>query len=73
MGKLDPVWKSGEESGGIVGGWGGQLLWEAYVPGVCYGAKVEYDVAKTQSSWVDNKKEKIVYVCRKWICMSRLL
>ena len=65
MGQLDPVGEGGEESSGIVGGWGGQLLWEAYVPGVCYGAKVEYDVAKTQSSWVDNKKEKIVYVCRK--------
>ena len=29
MGKLDPVGKAGEESGSIVGGWGGQLLWEA--------------------------------------------
>ena len=65
MGKLDPVWKGGEESGGIVGEWGGQLLWEAYVPGVWYGVKVEYNEAKTQSSWVDNKKEKLVYVCKK--------
>ena len=65
MGKLDPVGKGGEESGSIVGGWGGQLLWEAYVPEVWYGAKYEYNEAKTQSSWVDNKKEKLVYVCKK--------
>ena len=26
-------------------------MWETYVPGVWYGAKVEYDMAKTQSSW----------------------
>ena len=51
MGKLDPVEEGGEESGIIVGRWGGQLLWETYVPGVWYGAKVEYDLAKTQSSW----------------------
>ena len=60
MGKLDPVGKSGEESSSIVGGWSGKLLWEAYVPGVWYGAKVEHDEAKIQSSWVDNKKEKLV-------------
>ena len=65
MGKLDPVGEGGEESGSIVGGWGGQLLWEAYVPEVWYGAKYEYNEAKTQSSWVDNKKEKLVYVCKK--------
>ena len=35
------------------------------MPGVWYGVKVEYDVAKTQSSSVDNKKEKLVYVCKK--------
>ena len=50
MGKFGPVGESGEGSGSIVGGWGGQFLWEAYVPGVWYGAKVEYDLAKTQSS-----------------------
>ena len=66
MGKLDPVGEGGGESGSIVGGWGVQLLWEAYVPGVWYGAKVEYDLAKIQSSWVDNKrKEKLVYMCKK--------
>ena len=42
MGKLDPVGEGGEESGSIVGGWGGQLLWEAYVPGIWYEAKVEF-------------------------------
>ena len=57
MGKLDPVRESGEKSGSIVSGWDGQLLWEAYVPGIWYGAKVEYNLAKTQSSWVDNKKK----------------
>ena len=66
MGKLDAVGEGGEESGSIVGGWGGQLLWEAYVPGVWCVAKVEYDLAKTQSSWVDNKKkEKLVHMCKK--------
>ena len=64
MEKLDPVGEGGEESGSIIGGWGGQLLWEAYVPGVLYGAQVEYDPAKTQNSWVDNKEEKLVDVCK---------
>ena len=32
--------------------------------GVLYGAKVEYDLAKTQNSWVGNKEEKLVYVCK---------
>ena len=41
MGKLDPVGEGRGESGSILGGWGVQLLWEAYVPGVWYGAKVE--------------------------------
>ena len=50
MGKLDAVDDGGVESGSIVGGRGEQLLWEAYVPGVWYGAKVECDLAKTQSS-----------------------
>ena len=64
MGKLDPVGEGGEESGSIIGGWGEQLLWEAYMPGVLYGAKVEYNPAKTQNSWVDNKEVKLVYVCK---------
>ena len=64
MGKLDPVGDGGEESGSIIGGWGGQLLWEAYMPGVLYGTKVEYDLAKTQNSWVDNEEEKLAYVCK---------
>ena len=29
MGKLDPVGKGEEDSASIVGGWGGQLFWEA--------------------------------------------
>ena len=54
MEKLDSVGEGGEESGNIIGGWGGQLLWEAYVPGLLYGAKVEYDLAKIQNFCVDN-------------------
>ena len=69
MGKLDPVGEGrggGGRSGSIVGRWGVQLLWEAYLPGVWYGAKVEYDLAKIRSSWVDNKrKEKLVYMSKK--------
>ena len=66
MGKFGPVGESGEGRGSIVGGGGGQFLWEAYVPGVWYGAKVEYDLAKTQSSWVGNKnKKKLSYMCKK--------
>ena len=67
MGKLDPVGEDVEESGIIVGRWGRQLLWEAYVPGACYGVKFEYDLAKTQSSWpgLNIKKEKLVYMCKK--------
>ena len=61
MGKLNPVGVDGEENGSIVGGWGGQLLWEACVPGVWYGEKVEYDLAKTQISWIDNKKRSSVF------------
>ena len=48
----------------MIGGWGGQLLWEAYLPGVLYGTKVEYDLAEAQNSWVYNKEEKRVYVCK---------
>ena len=50
MGKLDPAGQGREESVSVVGGWSGQLLWEAYVHGVWYGAKVENDLTKTQSS-----------------------
>ena len=42
--------EDGKESGSIVGAWGGQFLWEVYVSGVSYGEKVEFDLAKTQSS-----------------------
>ena len=75
MGKLDPVGEGGEESGIIVGRWGGQLLWETYVPGVWYGAKVEYGLAKTQSSWsgLIIKKRKNLLMCKKYICVLRLL
>ena len=61
MGKLNPVGVDGEENGSIVSGWCGKLLWEAYVPGVWYGEKFEYDLAKTQSSWIDNKKKSGVF------------
>ena len=36
----------------------------AYVFGVLYGAKVEYDLTKNQNSWTDNKEEKLFYVCK---------
>ena len=70
MGKLDPVGKGGKESGSVVGGWDGQFLWEAYMSGVWYGAKVKYDLAKTQSSWVDKKKRKNLFICvkSKFVC-----
>ena len=64
MGKLDPVREGGEVSGSIIGEWGGQLLWEAYVPGVLHGVKIEYNLAKTQNSWVNNEEEELVYVCK---------
>ena len=64
IGKLDPVGEGGEEIDSIIGGCGGQLLWEAYLPGVLYGTKVEYDLAEAQNSWVYNKEEKRVYVCK---------
>ena len=65
--------EGGEESGIIVGRWGGQLLWETYVPGVWYGAKVEYDPSKTQSSWHGFiiKKRKNLLICKKYICVLR--
>ena len=30
--------------------------------GVLYGVKAEYDLAKTQNSWVNNEEEELVYV-----------
>ena len=65
MGKLDPVGEGKENSGSVIGGWGGPLLWEACVPGFVYEANVEYDPAKIQNSWVDNKEEILIYVCKK--------
>ena len=65
MGKLDPVGEDVEESGIIVGRWGGQLLWESYMPCAWYGAKVEYDPAKAQSSWLGliiKKRKTCLYV-----------
>ena len=47
MGKLNPVGVDGEENGSIGSRLGEELLWKAYVPGVWYGEKVEYDLAKT--------------------------
>ena len=46
----------GEEGGYVVGGWGGQMLWEAEVFEDLYGAKAESDLTKTQTSWVNNKQ-----------------
>ena len=64
--------EGGEESGIIVGRWGGQLLRETYVPGVWYGAKVEYDLAKTQSSWpgliIIKRKNLFICVKSKFVC-----
>ena len=34
------------------------------MPGVLHGAKVKYDLAKTQNSWVNNEEEELVYVCK---------
>ena len=34
------------------------------MPGVLYGAKAEYDLAKTQNSWVNNKEENL-FMCVK--------
>ena len=68
MEKLDRVGDGGEESGIILGRWVGQLLWDTYVPEVWYGAKVENDLAKTQSSspgLIIKKREKLVYMCKK--------
>ena len=46
----------GEEGGYVVGGCGGQMLWEAEVFEDLYGAKAESDLTKTQTSWVNNKQ-----------------
>ena len=46
----------GEEGGYVVGGWCGQMLWEAEVFEDLYGAKAESDLTKTQTSWVNNKQ-----------------
>ena len=62
---LDPVGEGGEESSGMVGGWGGQLLWETCVFGVWCGARIEYDMAKIQSSWPEliiRKEDIYLYV-----------
>ena len=42
--------EDGEENGCVIGGWGGQKLWEASVFQELYGAKAESDLTKTQNS-----------------------
>ena len=46
----------GEEGGYVVGGWGGQMLWEAELFEDLCGPKAESDLTKTRSSWVNNKQ-----------------
>ena len=45
-----------EEGGYVIGGWGGQMLWEVEVFEDLYGPKAESDLTKTQNSWVNNKQ-----------------
>ena len=42
--------RDGEENGYVVGGWGGQMLWEAEVLEDLDGTKAESDLTKTQNS-----------------------
>ena len=44
----------GEEDGYFIGGWGGQMLWEAEVFEDLYREKTKSDLTKTQNSWVNN-------------------
>ena len=62
---LDPVGKGGKESSCMVGGWGRQLLQRACVFGAWCGARVENDLAKIQSSWLEliiRKEDICLYV-----------
>ena len=31
---------------------------------VLHGVKAEYDLTKTQNSWINNEDEELVYVCK---------
>ena len=50
IGMLVPYQWDGEENCCDVGGWGGQILWEADVLEDLYGEKNESDLTKTQNS-----------------------
>ena len=57
---LVPYQWDGEENCCDVGGWGGQILWEADVLEDLYGEKNESDLTKTQNSQVINEQKKLV-------------
>ena len=40
--------------------------------GSCNRVKTEYDLAKTQNSWVNNEKEEFVYACKNEINTSNV-
>ena len=46
----------GEEGGYAAGSWGGQMLWGVELFGALYGEKAEFDLTKTQDSWVNNRQ-----------------
>ena len=56
---LAPKQWDGEENGCVVGGWGGQMLWEAEALEDLYVAKAESDLTKTQTAWVNNEQKNL--------------
>ena len=56
---MAPKQWDGEENGCVVGGWGGQMLWEAEALEDLYGAKAESDLTKTQTAWVNNEQKNL--------------
>ena len=56
---MAPKQWDGEENGCVVGGWGGQMLWEAEALEDLYGTKTESDLTKTQTSWVNNEQKNL--------------
>ena len=56
---MAPKQWDGEENGCVVGGWGGQMLWEAEALEDLYGVKAVSDLTKTQTSWVNNEQKNL--------------
>ena len=56
---LAPNQWDGEENGCIVGGWGGQILWEAEALEDLYGEMAESELTKTQNSWVNDEQKNL--------------